>query len=179
MVTWSIHVGHIWDIAQYTRHMRRVNRWCVCLCGCGCTLYFIQLLVTPLQETAGGCIAERYMFRHVVLGYCVVHVSSCWTFSWQQIQHKQITARVITLQIRTAVRYMKMYIHKSSAEHIPLRLTTVSGFYVGTESKWTFLLSVLDDSTDSTSQNGTYISHSYTLIKVCMQRDTELYTCIN
>lgn len=126
-----------------TRHMaqRWVNKWCVCARACvyvvayTCFIYimFHSTARHPLQEPAEGCIAESYMFRHVVLScYVVPRVSfSCWTHSHgnnfsinKQLQEQSPFRPRLSLYVPfheacyTATRYLQMNIHKSPVEHI-------------------------------------------------------------
>lgn len=104
----------------------------------------------PCRRLLKAVLLKSCMLRHVVLGYYVPHVSSCWTFSWQHVQYKQITSRVLTLQIdpahkdtRAAVRHLKMLTDKSFTYNsdffvvffFPHIEHMVLGFYAGTESE--------------------------------------------
>lgn len=74
---WIFYISHTSDIAQLAWHVR-------------CVHFVLFSLKSPPAE---GCIPHRNMFGHIAQRYGWLHVSSCWTFSWQHIQYKPETSK--------------------------------------------------------------------------------------
>lgn len=136
---------------------------------------------------AGDCMFRHVALRlcrsvcHLLVGLILMATNSIWT---NKCKSNRLWKSGLTLSVHkgsyTATRYLQMYInHLLNTYHTCFFAhwtSTVSGFYVGTESTWTFLLAVLDVLPASgsvysklkgysTQQDDAYISHSYRYIK--------------